>query len=106
MKSSPPDRFTYKSTYRRNLPQIQPLNSTLFLTFRLAGSLPQTVLARMAAERRLFQSKLEAREMSVSDLGELTRRHFATLEAVLHKTSEGPTWLTQPQIAPLIAEAL
>jgi putative transposase len=106
MKSSPPDRFTYKSIYRRNLPHIQPVNSTLFLTFRLAGSLPQSVLARMAAERRLIRSRMEARKMFESDLAELTRRHFATLEASLHEASVGPTWLAEERVAALVAGAM
>ncbi|MDQ6651305.1 MAG: hypothetical protein M3Y84_01020 [Acidobacteriota bacterium] len=33
--------FNYQRSYRRNLPHIQPPGSTFFVTFRLAGSLPQ-----------------------------------------------------------------
>ena len=56
MKRTPTlDRLGYKSFYRRNLPHIQPLNSALFVTFRLAGSLPEEVLARMAEERRQIE---------------------------------------------------
>ena len=39
-RTATPNRLGYKSFYRRNLPHIQPLNTALFLTFRLAGSLP------------------------------------------------------------------
>ena len=53
MKKSPKsERLGYKSFYRRNLPHIQPVDADLFVTFRLAGSLPKKVLAQMAEERR------------------------------------------------------
>ncbi|HEY8205051.1 MAG TPA: hypothetical protein VIF81_10025 [Pyrinomonadaceae bacterium] len=45
-KTPTSDRLGYKSFYRRNLPHIQPVGATLFVTFRLAGSLPQQVLAQ------------------------------------------------------------
>jgi putative transposase len=106
MASPPTDRFAYKSLYRRNLPHIQPLNSTLFLTFRLAGSLPQSVLASIAEERRSIESKMKARKISESHLAELTRRHFATLEAALHKSGAGPLWLADARVAALVAEAI
>jgi hypothetical protein len=58
MKDTPtPDRLGYKLFYRRNLPHIQPLNTALFLTFRLAGSLPKEVLARMA-EKSVYWKEL------------------------------------------------
>jgi hypothetical protein len=38
------DRLNYKSAYRRNLPHIQPVKATLFVTFRLSGALPKAVL--------------------------------------------------------------
>src|ERR1044072_5471036 len=53
MNDSPTsDRLGYKSFYRRNLPHIQPVGADLFLTFRLADSLPSNVLALMADDRR------------------------------------------------------
>jgi REP element-mobilizing transposase RayT len=108
MKRTPAlDRLGYKSFYRRNLPHIQPLNTALFLTFRLAGSLPVQVLGRMAEERRLLEQALkkDAAE-SKSRLGELSRRHFAVLESWLDKPATGPTWLGESRVAELIAEAL
>ena len=36
--------------YERNLPHRLARGSTLFLTFRLAGSVPQEVIARLKAE--------------------------------------------------------
>lgn len=101
------DRLGYKSFYRRNLPHIQPLNTALFLTFRLAGSLPREVLARMADERRLLEKALNNDSAeSQSRFRELTRRHFAMLESWLDKATIGPTWLADARAAGIVAEAL
>jgi REP element-mobilizing transposase RayT len=101
------DRLGFKSFYRRNLPHIQPLNTTLFLTFRLAGSLPEQVLIRMAEERRMIERTLTADAgKTESDLGQLARRHFATIESWLHKATTGPTWLAEERVAEIVAEAL
>ena len=102
-----PDRLGYKSFYRRNLPHVQPLNAALFLTFRLAGSLPSEVLWRMADERRLLEEALKKDSVeSSSRFRELARRHFAMLESWLDKATIGPTWLADARVAGIVAEAL
>jgi len=107
MKRATSDRLGFKSFNRRNLPHIQPLDTTLFLTFRLAGSLPEGVLAKMAEERRMIERTLKANDnKSGSHLGELARRHFLTIESWLHKATSGPTWLADGRIAVLVAESL
>ena len=104
---STPGPFTYKSFYRRNLPHIQPLETALFLTFRLAGSLPQPVLIRMAEERRVLEAafKVRTRE-SESRFRDLARRHFAMLESCLDRAASGPVWLSDARVAAIVAEAL
>jgi hypothetical protein len=75
------DRLGYKSFYRRNLPHIQPVDATLFLTFRLAGSLPKEVLREMMEERSKIEKLLKYDPyQSQSRFGDLVRRHFAMLE--------------------------
>ena len=109
MKRTPTsDRLGFKSFYRRNLPHIQPLNATLFVTFRLIGSLPQHVIARMAEERRLLEEKLSSNHLigSRSRSLQLARRHFAMLESCLDRAGDGPTWLSNQCVAKLVAEAL
>jgi hypothetical protein len=101
------DRLGYKSFYRRNLPHIQPLNSALFVTFRLTGSLPEEVFTRMAEERRQIEraSKGDALR-GRARWGELARRHFAMLESWLDRATIGPTWLKEARVADLVANAL
>ncbi|MCI0525118.1 MAG: hypothetical protein L0Y75_07630 [Acidobacteria bacterium] len=38
------NQFEYQEFYERNLPHFQPPEATLFVTFRLDGSLPQAAL--------------------------------------------------------------
>ncbi|SRR6266404_1798777 len=108
MKSTPNlDRLGYRSFYRRNLPHIQPLNTALFLTFRLADSLPKAVLARMVYERCLLEKALKNDSAeSHSRFRELARRHFAMLESWLDKSAIGPTWLVDARVAGIVVEAL
>ncbi len=41
----------YKPSYRRNLPHIQPPGATIFITFRLADSIPAATLQLLREER-------------------------------------------------------
>jgi REP element-mobilizing transposase RayT len=108
MKRNPTlSQFDYKSFYRRNLPHIQPLNTALFLTFRLAGSVPKEVLGRMLDEKLVLEKALKNDSTtSQSRFRELARRHFAMLESWLDKAAIGPTWLADKRIAGIVAEAL
>jgi len=51
-------QFSYKNFYRRNLPHIQPEGATLFITFRLANSLPKEVIERLLAEKEQAEEKI------------------------------------------------
>ncbi len=44
------NRLAYKLYYERHLPHIQPPGVTLFITFRLAGSIPVEALQRLHEE--------------------------------------------------------
>ena len=100
------DRFGYKSSYRRNLPHIQPVSADLFVTFRLTGSLPQSVLESLAEERRWreeIQTRINKPSRPVIDLA---RSHFAIIEKCLDNPTMGPKWLARPPVADLVSEAL
>jgi hypothetical protein len=46
------NQFGYKPSYERNLPHIQPPEATLFVTFRLDGSIPEPVLEQWRIEKK------------------------------------------------------
>jgi len=97
-----------KEFYRRHLPHWQPLNAIFFVTFRLKNSLPDEVIEALREERarerdglpqlpdseRTQQSYLEA------------ERYFARWNAYLDRAEFGPRWLSQPEIAEIIKEAM
>jgi hypothetical protein len=45
----------YKPSYRRRLPHIQPPGAIFFITFRLAGSIPASVLRALVEERKRIE---------------------------------------------------
>lgn len=111
-------QFEYKQFSRRNLPHVQPPEATLFVTFRLAGSIPQTVLAEWLLEKKKFKAE-QARQKAMLSPGtrqdpdeyeerkrQFQHRWFLKFENLLHEESTGPTWLKDERVAGIVAEAL
>lgn len=109
-------QFDYQEYYRRNLPHIQPPGATLFVTFRLDGSIPQAILDAWRSEKKQLEAERLRREAisgvtldpEVVATENLTfqRRWFQKFEAQLHAEVAGPTWLKNAQVAAIVAEAL
>src|SRR5262245_1649290 len=111
-------QFDYQQFYERHLPHIQPPGATLFLTFRLAGSIPRHVLRQWKAEKdwldeeakRLSKLKQNEASLKIEDheqrLLQFRRRWFQKFEDLLHKQSYGPMWLGEDHMAEIVAEAL
>lgn len=76
----------YKPFYRQHLPHYQPPGATLFVTFRLANSLPANVLRDLDNQRREIDQKL-ARIDNMHSL----KRHTAR-QANLLLGREGEFW--------------
>lgn len=99
----------YRLFYSRNLPHYQPANTALFVTFRLAGSIPVSTLRQLHEE---FSSLL-ATAQGLSSQRERNeriyleqKRTFGRLDALLDAGETGPHWLREPAIAQLVADAL
>lgn len=99
----------YRLFYRRNLPHYQPANATLFVTFRLAGSLPVEILQRLREEYEhtvvAFDKTLSLRERSEMEYA-VQRRFFGRMDAYLDTGGYGPRWLEEPAIAQMVMESL
>jgi REP element-mobilizing transposase RayT len=94
--------YDYKQFYRRKLPHRHSPGATLFITFRLADSIPTTLLRQWLAENE-FRRRAAARgEPEI----EFRRRWFARFEDVLDKAANGPRWLADPRIAQIVADSL
>ena len=109
------NHFDYKPFYRRNLPHIQPPGATFFVTFHLAGSLPQSVLQQWREEK----SQLEAEKLRIlklqndADLASVEHRifqqkreWFKKIEKTLDDAQSGPVWLKDDQIAKVVADSM
>jgi putative transposase len=89
--------------YERYLPHRLPPGETIFITFRLAGSLPQEVLARLQAEAQLAQQRCELNTgMRYTE----QKRYFGRFDALLDGADHGPTWLRQPAVAAIVQQAI
>mgnify|MGYP001386638595 CR=1 FL=1 len=98
------------SSYHRNLPHWVPPDAVFFVTFRLADSLPRTVLQELAEQR---EREREALRVSYSGaqqtemLYKLDKKYFGAYDAWLDRCFESsPRWLAEPHIASLVADAI
>ena len=96
-----------KLFYRRNLPHWQPPGATIFLTWRLEGSLPRSALARLAATGDLLEREA-ARTDETSDQRKArhAKKLFSALDTILDKAESGPLWLKDERIAAIVASTL
>lgn len=123
-----------KQFYRRNLPHWQFPDATYFVTYRLFGSIPQSVIEQLKAEyqaalRRVGTPELRsgasvaAREDSPERSSGVQpsvtpperssgvrydeqKRYFARFDALLDQNPNGPYWLQEPEIAQINWDAL
>jgi REP element-mobilizing transposase RayT len=112
------NQFEYKPSYERNLPHIQPPEATLFVTFRLDGSIPEPVLEQWRIEKKRLEMTL-MRWAVISPPGTVPnpeevaeeklkfhRRWFKKFEGILDGAATGPLWLKEEGIAEIVDEAL
>jgi REP element-mobilizing transposase RayT len=94
----------FKGSYHRHLPHIQPPGATFFITTRLAGSLPSSVMERLARETAEIQAKY-ADDPELADI-EGERYWFRHYETALHESKNGPFWLREDRVAAVLAEGI
>jgi len=110
--------YIYKERTERNLPHFHPPDATLFVTFRLAGSVPKPVLRVSHAQKQWWKEETEriaklklkddSPEMEAHERRflEFRRKWFVDFEDILHKAETGPTWLKDERVAKIVADAL
>lgn len=97
-----------KTEYIRNLPHLQYVGATFFITFCLKGSLPAVVVQELLTERnRAIQALNEQNRADLADeLYKEQRRYFARIERTLDACQHGPDWLKIPVVAELVAKRI
>ena len=99
----------YQNQYERKLPHYQPSGATLFVTFRLAGSLPKHVVQelREAFERdqQKFNKSDNEMELEQHKFDE-KRRYFEQWDEVLDTSTIDRFWLRDKRIATIVVDSL
>ena len=95
----------------RNLPHIQYEGATMFVTFRLYGSLPKAIIDKLKydfdnAVLELHKKYYLNKPLYKQLYKELQTSHIHKLDDALHKVQNGPQWLKQEDVAKIVAEAL
>ena len=97
-----------KEFYRRSLPHLQPMGGTFFVTFRLAGSLPLSLIQEFRAQ--YADKKKALAQIKVPDQRELIyqerKRHFVRYDDALDQALYGNCYLREPAQSQLVADEL
>jgi len=100
---------TYKTYYKRNLPHYQPLGYTFIVTFRLAGSVPVSVINKLKIEKekalKLIAGfdNLKVRREKYKEYQSL---YFGKFDKLLDGAGYGPTWLQNDNVAQVVKDAM
>lgn len=97
-----------KTTYRRDLPHIQPIGGTFFVTYRLKDTLPRAVAEQFKLEKQIRYRQLRETEDETlkQRLYEDQKRQFARYDEFLDRCICGERWLQRPEIATEAANSL
>ena len=99
-----------KTIYKRHLPHYHFPNEILFITFRLANSLPEKVIYELKNEQLKEEKIILGMKVSDSKLKELIynskKIYFNKFDCILNINTYGPKWLQIEQIANIIKEAI
>jgi REP element-mobilizing transposase RayT len=110
--------FAYKQFSERHRPHIHPPGSILFVTYRLAGSIPQAIVRVYKAKKQWFEDQLKRVQENTlySRTAELDRWHerveqfnrdwFVKCENILHAAKFGPMWMQDERVAAKVSESL
>ena len=111
-------RLDYHELTIRKRPHFQPLEGTLFVTFRLADSTPKSIVRYYKARRDWLRDQVKrverilAQDVSadhaawLSKIQKLDREYFIKCEDILHREALGPTWMRDEKVADKVAENL
>jgi putative transposase len=97
--------------YDRNLPHIVPLGATFFVTFRLHGSLPKSIIDKLKYKQQqdllqlTFNKHLtpEERHKKIVDI---ERQYFIAFNDALDTIKTGPHHLKIPALAQIIVDRM
>jgi putative transposase len=108
----------YKQFSERHRPHVHPPDSILFVTYRLAGSIPRATVREYKAKKKWLdgQLRLVSNEARKSDTPEskrwleqvenFNRDWFLRFEDIMQKANNGPMWMKDERVANAVAMSL
>ena len=108
------NKLGYKQFSERHRPHIHPVGATLFITFRLAGSIPASTVRDYHAKKAWLADQVKRATNIPARHGEALKervRRFerewtVKFEAILHKAQSGPMWMKDERVADCVTETL
>lgn len=100
---------TYKTYYKRNLPHYQPLGYTFFVTFRLAGSVPISVINKLKMEKEIALKVIAGYDnlkVRREKYREYLSLYFGKFDKLLDGAGYGPTWLKKDNVVQVVKDAI
>ena len=106
-EDGPPNLLVSGLHFRGRLPHLKKAGVAYFVTFRLADSLPASEVARLKHERQavLEQARAAKSPLTWHEEEQLLAWYTDKVEALLD-AGHGACWLSQPDVAELVAGAL
>src|SRR5215216_223770 len=103
------NNLSYKFSYRRRLPHIQPEGATFFITSRLAGSLPIDVVEKLQRERESIDKelvKINDKQVRAEKAYLMSQHLLNKWDQALDESSTEIKYLTNTKIAELVVKSL
>jgi putative transposase len=94
------------SYYQRNLPHWQPEGATLFVTWRLYGSLPASVVEARKKLKEEGQLAMKGGDTARNGCATTAGRRFMHLDRALDTATEGPFWLRERRVADCVVDVM
>ena len=106
--------LAYRQFSRRHLPHVNPPGGTLFVTYRLVGSIPQPLLRQYKTKCEWLQKEYDKLQLVSSpelqphleEFESFKREWFLRFEDILDKARTGPTWMKDDNVAKVVAQQL
>jgi REP element-mobilizing transposase RayT len=99
----------FKTYYKRNMPHYQPPGYVFFVTTRLAGSLPVSVVLKMKKEyenKIMKAASLKSTKIKRNYYEQVRENYFTNFEEELHRYQLSPKWLGEEIIASIVRDSL
>jgi REP element-mobilizing transposase RayT len=96
-----------KHFYRQRLPHKQADNAVYFVTYRLYGSVPKTVIRQLQAEYEIAIKKLlKNKAYTAANEYVIQKKYFAQFDTFMDTGLNEPYWLSQNTIAQVVYDSL